>query len=185
MAAEGSRRQGVFVSYSRADVAWLKRLQVHVRPLIRESDVEWWDDTMLDPGSDWRPDLERAINAARIAVLLVSPNFLASDFIASEELPRMLEAAENDGAVIIPVILSPSRFARIPSLSRFQSVNPPDQPLAKLRRWRQDEYLVKVAESIEGVLAAAHPDQPARAKIIQGPEAVVSQRHNRNSIDDP
>jgi TIR domain len=155
MAAMGAVRKSVFVSYSHADSGWLQRLQVHMRPLVRDADVEWWDDTMIKAGADWRSDIERALASAKVAVLLVSAEFLASDFIANDELPTLLRAAEEEGAIILPLILRPSRFSHIPSLARFQAINPPDRPLAKLKRWEQDEFLAKTADAIEDALAAA------------------------------
>jgi len=154
MAGKGTVRKRVFVSYSHADAPWLKRLQVHMRPLVRDAEVTWWDDTMIKPGADWRSEIEHALASAKVAVLLVSADFLASDFIANDELPKLLKAAEDEGAKIIPLILSPSRFTRIPSLARFQAVNPPDRPLAGLSRSRREEVLAQAAEAIENALTA-------------------------------
>ena len=153
-------REGVFVSYSHHDAKWLERLQVHMKTLVRDGNVDCWDDTMISPGADWRDEIERALARAKVAVILVSADFLASDFIANEELPLLLEAAERDGAAIIPLLLSPSRYAHIPSLARFQTVNPPDQPLSRLSSWRRDEFLVQATVGIERALVEP-PDGPA------------------------
>jgi hypothetical protein len=60
----------------------------------------------------------------------------------------MLEAAQRDGLLVLPVIVNPSQFASMPELSRFQAVNPPDRPLAGMRPHERDEVLNKVAEVI-------------------------------------
>lgn len=132
MAGIGTVRRDVFLCYSHADRAWLKRLQVHRRPLVRDGKVKSWDDTMLKPGVDWRSAIEDALASAKVAVLFVSADFLASDFIANEELPKLLKAAEGDGAIIIPLIVSPSRFTSIPSLARFQAVNPSESAASQV-----------------------------------------------------
>jgi len=75
----------VFISYSRADRKWLERLQVHLRPLIRTSIADVWDDGRIQAGDAWRVEIRKAIEAATVAVLLVSADFLASDFVESEE----------------------------------------------------------------------------------------------------
>jgi hypothetical protein len=120
--------------------------------LEREHRVEIWDDTRIKPGSRWKEEIGQALAATKVAVLLVSADFLASDFIARDELPQLLSAAEKDGAIILPIILSPSRFEKTPSLSQFQAVNDPSEPLIGLTRVKQEAVLVKVSEVIEASL---------------------------------
>lgn len=152
MATQSSERTKVFICYSHGDALWLQRLRVHLRPLEREHRIEIWDDTRIKPGSEWRKEITRALATTKIAVLLVSADFLASDFIAGNELPTLLAAAEEDGAVILPVILSPSRFLMTGSLERFQAVNDPHKPLIGMARSEQESVLVKVTEAIEALL---------------------------------
>src|SRR6267142_2101278 len=85
-------RKGVFISYSHRDKAWLDRLQTMLKPIVRNKAVETWDDTQISAGEDWAKSIDKAISAARVAILLVTPNFLASEFIASHELPKVLAA---------------------------------------------------------------------------------------------
>ena len=145
-------RTRIFISYSHQDEAWLKRLQVHLKPLERAGIVERWDDTRIKPGSRWQEEIKGALESAKVAVLLVSADFLASDFITENELPPLLRSAEEDGATILPVILSPCRFAHSPILAQFQSVNSPEQPLSGLSRTDQEDILVQVTEAIEDVV---------------------------------
>ncbi|HEX8130268.1 MAG TPA: toll/interleukin-1 receptor domain-containing protein [Pyrinomonadaceae bacterium] len=144
-----SHRTKVFISYSHEDEDWLNRLRVHLRPLEREYDVEIWDDRKIRAGSKWREEIEDAISSAKVAVLLISASFLASDFIATDELPPLLEAAKKEGATVLPVIISPSRFSRTNSLCQFQAINSPSAPLIDLPRGEQEAILEKVAEAIE------------------------------------
>ena len=148
MTASEEKRTKVFVSYSHEDAPWLNRLKIHMEPLIRDGLVDFWDDARIRPGMDWRSSIREAISSASVAILLISADFLSSEFIASNELPPLLEAAEKEGALILPIILSPSLFTDIPSLSRFQSVNPPDRPLIDMTKGEQEKYFVKAAKSI-------------------------------------
>jgi hypothetical protein len=102
-------RSGIFVSYSHSDRDWLQRLKTHLAPYVRGENLDLWDDTRIIPGSDWAEEIEEAIAKARVAVLLVSPEFLASEYITQVELPAILRLAGTDLTVIwIPV--RPSAF---------------------------------------------------------------------------
>ncbi|MGH9837280.1 MAG: toll/interleukin-1 receptor domain-containing protein [Blastocatellia bacterium] len=141
-------RTKVFVSYSHQDEKWLKRVQVHLRDLTRRGLVELWDDKKIHSGDEWRKEIETALNSARVAVLLISADFIASDFIAANELPPLLAAAKKDGVKILSLILSPSRFEQIESLAEFQSVNPPSKPLIGLAKVEQEQFLVKLSDDV-------------------------------------
>jgi hypothetical protein len=131
-----------------------------MRPLVREDQIQWWDDTMIAAGAEWRKEIGRALASTRVAVLLISADFLASDFVADDEMPALLKAAEDKGAVIIPLIVSPSRFKEMASLAQFQPINPPSQPLAGLGKSKQEEYLVKAADAILQALAVRAKRKP-------------------------
>ena len=75
-------------------------------PLNRAGLIDVWNDTRLVAGDDWKHEVDLALASAAAAVLLVSADFLASDFIVDNELPPLLESAEAKGTRIIPVIVS-------------------------------------------------------------------------------
>ena len=148
-------RTKIFISYSHKDTEWLERLQVHLKPLEREGLIERWDDTRIKPGAKWHEEIEKALSSAKVAVLLISADFLASDFIANNELPPLLKAAEAQGVTILSMILSPCRFTRTPKLAQFQTVNRPEQPLTGLTKNEQETVFDQVAQAIEEALAQA------------------------------
>jgi len=160
MPISAGERKKVFVSYSHRDRDWLERLQVHLRPLERRGPVELWDDTKIRPGDEWRKEISNALDSAKVAVLLISSDFLASDFIAENELPPLLAAAEKDGVLILPLILKPSLFEETESLSKFQSVNPPSEALINLSPGKQEEYFVKLSKAI------LHAIEEAQTKLV-------------------
>jgi TIR domain len=148
-------RDRVFVSYSHKDTKWLERLRVHLRPLERDNVLSIWDETKIKVGSLWRDEIKAAIDSAKVAVLLISANFLSSDFIMDNELPPLLEAAVGDGAMVMVVLVSPSRFQETRALEKFQALNLPNKPLSKMTFNQQEEALVKLSKSIEDALSAA------------------------------
>ncbi len=137
----------VFISYCHKDAQWLERLQIHLKPLEREGTIDLWGDTKIAAGVQWKDAIMGALATARVAVLLISADFLASDFIAEHELPTLLDRAQTSGTTIIPVILSPSLFTST-GLSAFQSMNAQNRPLSNMSRTGQEQVFAKLAQTI-------------------------------------
>ena len=97
------------ISYSHKDSAALTRLQVHLKPLELQGIVDRWDDTRIRPGQDWKAEIDRTLDEARVAIFLVSADFLAPDFISEDELPPILMAQTRAG-----LGSSPSDFGTLP-----------------------------------------------------------------------
>ena len=147
-----SKRNSVFISYSHNDDEYLERLLVHLKPLEREGLLELWVDKRIRAGDRWKDEIERALGRACVAVLLVSADFLASDFIVDNELPPLLRDAEDKGTRIIPLILKPCRFARDPLLRHFQAVNDPSKALILATEGEQEILYDQVSAEIERTL---------------------------------
>jgi hypothetical protein len=145
-------RNLVFISYSRKDKRWLEMLQMHLKPYEREG-IKVWDDTKIEYGKLWKPEIKKAINAAKVTILLISPHFLASDFIIDEELPPLLAAAQNEGAIVIPLIIKHSAFANTKSISCYQAFNQPEKPLADLPTPKREEIFAKLTSYILNVMS--------------------------------
>jgi TIR domain-containing protein len=146
------RRDNVFISYSHNDVEYLDRLLVHLKPLEKEGLLQLWVDTRLRAGDKWKREIEKALRRATVAVLLVSADFLASDFITDNELPPLLKNAEEQGTRAIPLIVKPCRFTRDKSLRSFQAVNDPNRAIVLLSTGQQELIYDQVASEIESWL---------------------------------
>src|SRR5512134_2863135 len=94
----------------------------------------------------------KSADTAQAAVLLISADFFASDFIDETELPPLLAAAQEKGVRVLPLIISASRFGRDPSLARFQAVNSPDRPLNEVPEGEQEKVLERLAHTSESTL---------------------------------
>jgi len=143
--------QKVFVSYSHRDADFLNRLLIHLRPLEKRGLIDPWSDKRIAAGEKWRDEIAKALEQARVAILLISADFLASDFIMENELPPLLKTADKKGTVILPMVLSPCRFTREKSLSTFQSINAPDEPLSGMEEHGRELVYDAVAERIESL----------------------------------
>jgi hypothetical protein len=139
-------RDQIFLCYSRKDTEWLDRVQVHLRPLERAGVIDLWSDRRIEAGDMWRKELAAALARARVALLMVSADFFASDFIHSEELPPLLAAAEEGGCRVIPLLVRPSIFSRVPELSRFNSM-PSGTTLSELSPESAERVLADLATS--------------------------------------
>lgn len=142
----------VFVSYSHKDVQFLNRLQVHMRPFEKNGLIDLWVDTKIKVGEKWKDKISKALDDSAIAILLISADFLASDFIVDNELPPLLKRAEEKGKYILPVILKPCRFLKDNNLSKFQAINDPNTPLSKMNENDREEIYAKIADYVEGLV---------------------------------
>lgn len=148
-------RDSVFISYARGDQGkrkWRERLRVFLEPFGEELDV--WDDSRIETGAEWRTEIDIALKRARVAVLLVGPSFLGSEFIARNELPPLLKAAEDEGVIILPLITNHCSYEKT-ALGKYQSFNNPKKPLEALDLPDQNEWLTKFAERIDEAFRGA------------------------------
>jgi predicted nucleotide-binding protein len=89
-------RAKIFISYSHKDRSWLGRLTEQLAVLQRRGLVDIWSDELIEVGGAWESAIEMALSGAKIAVLLISPSFLASEYIWRKEMPK-IEAHADQG----------------------------------------------------------------------------------------
>jgi len=113
----------VFASCSHKDEVWRGRLVGHLQNLFKlEENLEVWDDRRIDASADWRREIEETLVQARVAVLLVSTDFLISKLIRGNEVPEILRLRQSEGLRVIPVIVRPCSWqAAIPWLASQQA----------------------------------------------------------------
>ena len=166
------KARAVFVSYAHADNAsedpkkrWLDRLVEFLRPLVRQEELTICSDLEVKIGDDWHERIQAHLNSAKGIVLLVSPAFLSSDYIANSELPVILKNAADNGVRIFPILISPSAFKRAKykytdsktgpqefTLASLQAANPLSKTLIEMTEGEQNRVLEKVTDQLADLL---------------------------------
>lgn len=116
-------------------------------PVIRSAVVDLWDDRKIPIGAKWQDVIQGALASARIAVLLVSQNFLASRFIAENELPPLLRAAENEGVTIFWLCLSSCLFEQT-EIASYQAAHDVSRPLDRLSKSQRQAVLSAICAKL-------------------------------------
>jgi hypothetical protein len=142
----------IFVSYSHADEKWRKRFEIISKPLSRSEGICFWSDRDLK-GGEWEPQIQRAMKGAVATVLLVSDNFLASDYIIQKELPYLLKARSERGLMIFWAYLEPCDLKRHPEITNFQAMSLGNlEPMTKMTDWQWKETMVRGCGMIDEFL---------------------------------
>jgi hypothetical protein len=151
---EVMRPGAVFVSYSHKDRRFHDELRTQLKPLVRSGVVARWDDTLLKAGDVWNELIREAVATADVAVLLISPDFLASDYIVDKELAPLLNPPADRKVTIVPVMVRPTSWEELEyyGLAHLQFVNL-DYPLHGKRQDKRDEIWIKVKRAIRQGLA--------------------------------
>ena len=159
--------RAIFISYSHKDAKWLERVRIALAPLTNGHRLDLWDDQRIGPGADWRKEIDSALAASNAAVLLVTPAFLASEFIAKKELPAILGRHESDG---LPVVWIPVSFTsfHLTALASLQAAYDPTHPLDTLPAPKRNKAFVEIVEKISSSAATT-----AIGDILQTTDAVT------------
>ncbi len=164
----------IFVSYSHKDETLRDRLSAHLSSLERSGVIIEWHDRRIPPGDEWEEAIDERIETARMILLLISSDFMKSDYCQSES-KRALERRENGEAIVIPVILRPCDWPNTP-FCKLQAL-PRDRKA--VTTWEnEDEAFTNVVEGIRKAIEELQPrvntpvqteapaDRTARAKTL-------------------
>jgi uncharacterized protein (DUF697 family) len=142
-----NRRNRVFICYSHKDATHVNRLLIHLRPV--EKLLQVFVDTSLAPGVEWRKEIKAALTEARVAVLFISADFAASDFIQKYEVPSLIDSAKRELTIILPIIVGPVvKTGVVSALLEYQSPAMDFQPLITMKRPQREKVFVEIAGAI-------------------------------------
>jgi hypothetical protein len=142
----------LFISYSHQDEQWLVELKKWLKPLEQRDLIAVWDDQKIQAGAEWRPEIERALASAKAAVLLISMDFLNSEFIANHELPQLLNAAQQRGLHIFWIAVRSSTVDET-EIVRYQAAHK-EPPLSLLDEAQREECFCRIYKQIKEVVGA-------------------------------
>ena len=135
----------IFYSYAHEDERLRKALDKQLSLLKRDSLITSWHDYKISAGKEWEGEINEHLNTAQIILLLISPDFMVSDYCYSIEMKRAMERQELGEARVIPVILRPADWKRA-SFGKLKSL--PSDGRAVTRWSNRDEAFLNVAKGI-------------------------------------
>ncbi|XGV95306.1 MAG: tetratricopeptide repeat protein [Leptolyngbya sp. BL-A-14] len=156
----------VFFSYSHKDEEWRDQLAAHLSNLQRQNVIHQWHDRQILPGTEWNGEIDSHLNQANIILLLVSADFLASDYCWDVEVKYAMQRHHAGSARVVPILLRPTDWQGAP----FSKLQPLPTDARPITRWPdRDEALLNVAQGLRAVVESfAQPDRSAPAVNTPG-----------------
>ena len=149
----------VFYSYAREDEELRDELKKHLTLLKRQGLINDWHDRLIEAGGNWEQEISAHLNTAQIILLLISANFIASDYCYGVEMERALERHNNGEARVIPIILRPVDLEGSP----FRSLQALPKDAKPVTKWDdRHEAFENIAQGIREVIS--NFSTPARSQ---------------------
>ncbi len=143
----------IFISYSHADEEFRSALSKHLSILERNGIAELWDDRRVSPGDDWEAEIDPRIEMADILLMLVSADYIASNYCYEKEMKGALAKHDAGHSTVIPIIVRSSEWKRTP-LANLQALPTNGKPV---QEWE-------------------HPDR-AWSNVVGGIAAITDKRY--------
>lgn len=155
----------VFYSYSHKDESYKDTLQTHLSILKRQGFIDGWNDRRIAPGENWEEEINLNLQKAKIVFLLVSSNFLASDYCYDSETIFALEQHEKKSCIVIPIIIKPCLW----TLSPFKNLQALPKNGKAITTWKnKDEAWLNVSEGILKVIESLNENDNIISQSHQG-----------------
>ncbi len=149
----------VFYSYSHRDESFRQELGKHLAPLRQEKLIDEWHDRRILSGENWERSISEKLDNAQVILLLVSSDFLASDYCSGVEMARAIERSEAGQAVVIPIIVRPCLWQV--RLDKFKLQTAPKDALPITKWPSSDDAYLDVAERVYEKIQSMTPPAPS------------------------
>jgi hypothetical protein len=139
----------IFFCYAREDEDLRKGLEKQLRALKRQGLIDLWHDREIAPGLEWESEIDKHLNTAQVILLLISPDFMDSDYCYGVEMKRAMQRHKRGDARVIPIILRPVYWYGAP-FGKLQALPADAKPV---KSWGDlDEAFFNIAEGIRDVI---------------------------------
>ena len=160
----------IFFSYSHADEALRDQLETQLSLMKRQGLIETWHDRRIIAGNNFEHEISSNLESADIVLLLISPDFLASQYCYDVEMARALERHDAGQARVIPVILRPCDWHDSP----FGKLNATPRDGRPITLWPdRDQAFLEVVKAIRSALPKSEPNQPIEYKSVDKPDPTI------------
>jgi hypothetical protein len=171
----------VLISYSHNDELLRNELEKHLSILKRQKLISTWHDRKIGAGEEWKGQIDDHLNSAKIILLLISADFLASDYCYDIEMKRAMERHESGEARVIPIILRPVDWKGAP-FGKLQALPANAEPIVSKKWGCNDEAFVDVARglrvAIRSLIPIIDPNQKAKT-ITKNPKVIIVDQMHR------
>jgi TIR domain len=158
----------LFYSYSHKDSELRERLATHLAPLKRQKSIIEWHDRKIQPGADWNTEISQQLQSADLILLLISADFLASEYCFGVEMEEALARLKRGEVKVVPVLLRPCLWED----SRFSGLQMVPRDAKPITQWPStDEALTQVAKEIRELVS-----EPPPSASKAGEESLQPQR---------
>src|SRR5205809_6123317 len=137
----------IFFCYAREDEVLRQGLEKQLRALRRQGIINLWHDRNISPGAEWEHEIDRHLKTANIILLLISPDFMDSDYCYGIEMKRAMERHERGEAYVVPIILRPVYWKKAP-FGKLQALPTDAKPVTDPDWHNLDRAFFNVAEGI-------------------------------------
>ncbi len=156
------------------DEALLNKLKTHLRPLQRQGLIDVWYDREISAGTEWEQEIKQHLNTAQIILLLVSPDFMDSDYCYGIEMTRAIERHKSGEARVIPIILRWAIWKETP-IGKLQGLPTDASPITSGKWHDQDEAFYDVAKGIREAVEARLAEEARVRKVAEAEQARLAE----------
>ena len=169
-----------FISYSHKDKKWYEMLKIQLKSLEREKLIEPWSDYEILPGSNIDDNIKHKMEQSELFLLLISPDFIASDYCIDKELEHAIERHNSDTAIVVPIIVRFCNWESVNAISRLKALPNDAKPVSDTKN--HDKAFLQVINGIKKLISS-HKVHSETENTNRNPNYSEFTESNQDTID--